>query len=330
MGMIGPETALYPTYVLPGVRPSRPEEKVTTSSPLFSYESHVDPRPVHAHTLVVTIGSFMDAGHIQRLVNDQVTDRLENHMLGHFDVDSLVDYRGNRPTVVFAHDHFANYEAPKITLLQATDSKGVPFLLLRGPEPDFRWEELAATIRRIIDDHDVQLTVMVQSIPMPTPHTRPVHVTRWASRPELIPGNRPMFGTMQMSAAFPAMLAVRLGEAGHDVIGLSASIPQYLSPGDYPDGAIAAIEALESVSELVVPTSGLALVSGAVRAEIDKQIADLEEAREMVADLEANYDRFAARQHLLPSGDSPDLPSADEIAAEAEKFLRSLDDPPQE
>lgn len=299
---------------------------MNTPSPLFSYESHVDPRPVHARTLVVTLGSFMDAGHLQRLVNDQVTDRLENHQLGHFDVDTLVDYRGNRPSIVFAHDHFTRYEAPQITLVHATDGKGTPFLLLRGPEPDFRWEEMAAAIERIIDDHDVQLTVMLQGVPMPTPHTRPVHVTRWASRPELIPDNRPMFGTVQMSAAFPAMLAVRLGEAGHDVIGLSAGIPQYLSPGDYPDGAIAAIQALESVAQVAVPTGGLTLVSGAVRAEIDKQVEESEEAREMVAELEATYDRFAA-QRLLPAGEAEDLPTAEEIAAEAEQFLRSLDDP---
>ncbi|SDB83192.1 PAC2 family protein [Raineyella antarctica] len=303
---------------------------MTTSNPLFSYESHVDPRPVRAHTLVVTMGSFVDAGHIQRLVNDQVTDRLENHRLGHFDADTLVDYRGNRPPIVFAHDHFTRYEAPELTLVQATDAKGTPFLLLTGPEPDFRWEEMAAAIERIIDDHEVRLTVMVQGVPMPTPHTRPVHVTQWASRPELIPDNRPMFGTIAMSAAFPAMLAVRLGEAGHDVIGLSAGIPQYLAPGDYPDGAIAAIHALGSVSELALPTAGLELVSGAVRAEIDKQVEQSEEAREMVAELEANYDRFTARHPLLPAADAADLPTADEIAAEAEKFLRSLDEPPEE
>lgn len=302
---------------------------MTTPSPLFSYESHVDPRPVHAHTLVVTLGSFMDAGHVQRQVNDQVTDRLENHRIGHFDIDALVDYRGNRPPIVFAHDHFTNYQAPEIALLQATDSKGTPFLLLSGPEPDFRWEEMADRIERLIEDHDVQLTVMVQGVPMPTPHTRPVHVTRWASRPELIPGNRPMFGTVQMGAAFPAMLAVRLGESGHDVVGLSASIPQYLSPGDYPDGAIAAIQALESLGDVAVPTSGLELVTRAVRAEIDQQVAASEEAQEMVAELEANYDRFDAR-YRLPGPEAADLPTAEEIAAEAEAFLRNLGEEPRD
>lgn len=303
---------------------------MSTSSPLFTYESHIDPRPVRAHTLVVTVGSFIDAGHVQRQLNDQVSEGLENHQLGHFDTDSLVDYRGSRPQIVFAHDHFVGYEAPEITLHQATDAKGVPFLLLRGPEPDFRWEELADAIEQIIDDHEVRLTVMVQGVPMPTPHTRPVTVTRWASRPELIPDNRTMFGTVRMSAAFPSMLAVRLGEDGHDVVGLSAHIPQYLAPGDYPDGVVTAIDALRAVTQLEVPTSSLRLVSGAVRAEIDQQVAESEEARHMVAELEANYDRFAAQHRLLPSPDSPDLPNGEEIAAEAEDFLRSLEQPPQE
>lgn len=309
---------------------NRPEDQVTTSTPLFTYESHIDPRPVHAHTLVVTMGAFVDAGHVQRQFNDQVTDRLENHQLGHFDTDAIVDYRGNRPSMVFVHDHFTKYEPPQITLHQATDRNGTPFLLLRGPEPDFRWEEIADTIEQIIEDHSVSLTVMVQGIPMPTPHTRPLHITRWASKPSLIPDNRPMMGTMQISASFPAMLALRLGEAGHDVIGLSVNVPQYLAPGDYPDAAIAAIDALKSTSALEVPADSLRLVSGAVRAEIDRQVAESAEAREMVAQMEANYDRFTAEHRLLPGPDTTDLPSADEIAAEAEDFLRSLDDPPSE
>ena len=54
-----------------------------------------------------------------------------------------------------------------------------------------------------------------------------------------------------------------------------------------------------------------------------------EQQAQMVAELEANYDRFDAR-HRLPGPEAADLPSAEEIAAEAEAFLRNLGEEPRE
>lgn len=293
-------------------------------SPLFSYESHVDPRPLHVPTLVVTLGSFMDAGHVQRLLDDQLLNSLDSHLLGRFDVDKLVDYRGTRPPVTFSHDHFTDYEAPRIELHQVTDAQGQEFLLLNGPEPDFRWEELAGQVDRIVEELDVRTTVLVQSIPTPTPHTRPVLVSRYASDPKLLHGNRPIFGTMRMSAGFPQMLAVRLGEAGRDVIGLGAHIPQYLAPGDYPAGVLAIMEEINGTTGLQLPTDKLQVVQTVAQTQIDQQVSQSEEIAGMVAEMERSYDEFMAEHRSLPSPDSADLPSADEIAAEAERFLAGL------
>ncbi|QGF24648.1 hypothetical protein Rai3103_14535 [Raineyella fluvialis] len=106
---------------------------MSQSTPLFTYESHIDPRRVRAATLVVTLGGFVDAGHTQRLVDHQVLEGLESHRVGAFDADVLVDHRAERPGITFAGDRFTDYEPPQLTLLQATDINGVPFLLLRGP-----------------------------------------------------------------------------------------------------------------------------------------------------------------------------------------------------
>ena len=88
---------------------------------LFTWEPHVDQRRIHADTLVVTIGSFLDAGHAQRLMDAQLLDHLPNHVLGRFDADQLIDYAGRRPEIVFDRDHFVDYAKPELALHLVTD-----------------------------------------------------------------------------------------------------------------------------------------------------------------------------------------------------------------
>lgn len=291
---------------------------------LFTWETHIDARTVRARTLVVMLGSFVDAGNVQRLLSAHLGNVCANHVLGRFDVDQLVDYREHRPALVFDRDHFTNYEAPEIVLREMTDEGGERFLLLSGVEPALRWEAVAAEVERIVRALDVSLVVLAQGIPMMVPHTRPVAVTRHSSNPELLDGHKPVFGTVGLAAAFPFLLELRLAEAGHDVVGLTAHIPHYLTQTDHPEGAIALMQAIRDIAGLHVPTTDLAVSAGVVRAQIALQLADNEELQEVVGAMEEQYDQVMAQRELTIG--EADLPSADEIGAEAEKFLQGHHD----
>jgi predicted ATP-grasp superfamily ATP-dependent carboligase len=181
---------------------------------------------------------------------------------------------------------------------------------------------MAAAVADIVERHDVELTLIVGSMPMPAPHTRPVVVSRWASRSELLPGNKPLFGTILMSSAFPLMLGQRLGEADHDVIGLTAHVPHYLADTDFPDAAIALIASIEDVAKLKIPTIQLAVAAGVVRAQIGHQVSESDELGEHVEQLEQSYDEFHRQRELSAAAEN--LPSADEIGEAAEEFLKTL------
>ena len=290
---------------------------------LFSYDSHIDARTIRARVLLVTLGSFADAGHAQRLLDDHMLNNLTNHRIGAFDTDQVISYREQRPSIVFNSDHFSQYRAPSLVLHEVTDAAGESFLLLVGPEPGLQWERVAAAVRDIVERHEVELTVFAQSMPMPAPHTRPVAISRWASRSELLVDNRPMFGTIMMSASFPAMLSTRLGEAGHDIIGLTAHVPHYLADHDFPDAPIALIDALREVGALQIPTITLAVAAGVVRAQIGHQVSESEELGEHVEQLERAYDEFHRQRELAAQAEEA-IPSADEIGEAAEEFLKTL------
>lgn len=291
---------------------------------LFQPEQHVDLRTIRARTLLVTLTSFVDAGQSQHLIDQHLLDNFSHHLLGSFDVDELIDYRGQRPVLIFDTDKFVEYQQPTMELHHLVDESGVPFLLLRGIEPDLRWEKLIKAIRHVLDQTDVQRVVITSAIPMPVPHTRPVAITRHASSPDLIPGNVPMFARMATGGSFPSLLEYRLAESGMQVIGLTAHVPHYLAQSEFPDAAIALINAFSQATGHTIPTTELAIRAGITRAAIANEVAGSEEATGLVHALEEQFDSFQERraEHSLPATHE-DLPTGDDIAAEAEAFLRA-------
>ncbi|AFV89485.1 PAC2 family protein [Acidipropionibacterium acidipropionici ATCC 4875] len=292
---------------------------------LFGWSPDIDPDEIDVSTLILTIGSFTDIGHAQQHLRQSMLAELAHRELGEFRLDEILDHRDSRPPIIFDADHFEGYESPRMVLHEVTDELGQSFLLLDGPEPALRWNQMVDEIRGIIDELGVRLSVVTQSIPMPAPHTRPVQVTRWSSRPELIIGHSSPFGRIQMPASFPAVLSQRLGESRHDVVGLAAHVPHYLTDVDYPDAARALVDAIRQLTGLALPSHALAMAAGVVRAQISNQVEDSEELQAMVSALEEQYDDQSGRREI--ESQQVTLPSADDIGAEAEAFLRSMDDP---
>lgn len=289
---------------------------------LFEFEPHIDRRTVRANRLVVTLGS-RDAGRSQRIVEQHLLNTLPNHVLGRFDADQIIDYGALRPTIAFDRDHFTGYRAPEITLRHVTDAQGQPFLLLNGPEPSLQWERMIGTVDYLIDQFDITETVVVHGVPAPAPHTRAIHVSRYAGQADIVPVSETVPMAFEMGATFTSLLTLRLGERDHQVTGLVAHVPHYLASGDVPAAAIALLERLGEHAGLDLPIGRLSEAAAVLAERVNAEVADSEEAQEMVAELEGQYDHFIRSRSLT---DGVDVPSADEIGAQFEDFLRGLDD----
>lgn len=290
-------------------------------SPHLDAEYHA-PRSDESPTLVVTLGSYGDAGSTQQVIDDHLLERFANHKLGDFDVDQLFDYTGRRPTIVFDRDHYRQYSAPQINLHQVTDASGSDFLLLTGPEPSLQWERMAAAVADVIDRFGVDRTVILQSFPAPTPHTRPIHVSGFATDPALLGDLDGIPASFEMGASFLGVLTVRLGERGKDVVGLVAHVPHYVADSAYPEAAIALLNELRPVSGLELPSDGQLDAAAAVtRQQIEGQVAQSDEAQQIVSQLEDQYERFMSQRALTSKAN---IPTADQIGAEVEEFLKGL------
>ena len=298
-------------------------------SELYHFETDTDPQDLRASVMVLALGGFMDAGHTQKLLTEHLLATGESTVVASFDADQLLDYRSRRPTMVFDTNRWVSYEDPCLALHRLTDRDGTPYLLLTGPEPDFQWERMAEAIRQLVVALGVDLVVTAHGIPMAVPHTRPIGMTSHATDPRLIPLQENPFGRVQVPGSLASLVELRLGESGHDAIGFAVHVPHYLAQAEFADGAVTALNAILAATGLNLPIDDLVAQAGLNRAEIAREVEGSEEVAQVIAALERQYDTFleGRQKPSLLATDVSDLPSADEIGAEFEQFLREIDEP---
>jgi proteasome assembly chaperone (PAC2) family protein len=277
--------------------------------------------------LVHVVRGFVDAGNAGQLAAEHLTEELTTTRLATFDVDQLLDYRSRRPLMTFDQTTWASYTEPELVVDVVEDTNGVPFLLLHGVEPDVQWERYVAAVRQLVERFDVPLTVGLHGIPMGIPHTRPLSVTAHATRPELVADHPSWFGTVQVPASASALLELRLGQNGHDALGFAVHVPHYLAQSAYPQASQAALQKLERATGLELNVESLTPAADEAMQEIERQVAGSEDVAAVVHALEEQYDAFTrsiGRTSLLAG--SSDLPTADELGAEFERFLAQQGD----
>ena len=297
-------------------------------SDLYSFETDTPPGDLRASVLLVSLDGFIDAGQTQRLLTEHILSVLPHTVVASFDVDQLVDYRGRRPTMMFDRDRWSSYDDPTLLLYRVTDADGQPFLILSGLEPDYQWERVVEAIRQLNQLLGVTLTVSIHGIPMAVPHTRPIGRTAHATAPRLIGEHDALFGAVQVPGSLSALLELRLGESGHDALGFAIHVPHYLAQAQFAAAAVLGLESFVTATGLNIPAEHLVAMAGLNRAEIAQEIAGSAEVTEVVEALERQYDQYLRSREKpgLLVTDIRDLPTADEIGAEFERFLRAQTD----
>jgi hypothetical protein len=278
--------------------------------------------------LVAGLTGFADAGNAVTQLSEYLLENLEHHEIVAFDPDALLDYRARRPTMFFDQDHLSDYKPAKLSLYLAKDEMGQQFLFLTGFEPDFQWERFTAAVVQLVEKYAVKDTTWVNAIPMPTPHTRPLGVTVSGNRLELIDSLSIWKPRTQVPSNALHLIEYRLAQLGHPTAGFVLLIPHYLSDTEYPQAAVTALESISAATGLIFPTEKLREQNRTFLAKVEDQVQGNQELERLVGALEERHDSYM-EENPLPSplmDSSGELPSADTIAAELEKFLANRSD----
>ena len=196
-------------------------------------------RPVLIHAL----DGFLTAGAAPRLAATQLRTG-QGEVVRRFDLDELYDYRARRPFITFQSEHYQDYEDPTLDIVLEHDEAGTPYLLLAGPEPDFRWESFIDGVGEVVEEFDVPLTLGLGAVPMGVPHTRPAMITAHGSRPELVDRKNLWSAEVRVPSSVQALLEYRFAQRGLDAAGYVVHVPHYLAQVDYPTAAVALLDAV--------------------------------------------------------------------------------------
>ena len=190
---------------------------------------------------------FIDAGTAGRLLAEHLLRAFPHETVARFDTDRLIDYRSRRPLMTYDNSRWESYEPPELALHLLHDQGGRPFLLLTGPEPDHEWDLFSRAVLSIAAQLDTGPAISFLGIPAGMPHTRPLGVIAHATREELLAGHQRLPSRIQVPGSAPALIELRLGEAGRDALGFAVQVPHYLAQAVYPPAALALLGSVTTV-----------------------------------------------------------------------------------
>ena len=260
--------------------------------------------------MITALDAWVDAGSAATSAAALIAEDAETVAI--VEADSLYDYRARRPTLRINDGRLIELEWPELEVVHRRFGKR-DVLVLTGPEPDYRWRELASEMVQLAHELGVAEWMTLGAIPAAVPHTRPVPVLGLESEAGLLRGDiQPgPTGLMQVPAAAVSVIDMAVAESGIPTLGYFAQVPHYIS-GEYPGAAVALIRAVERHLDEKLTTAVLELEARGIHARLDAAAVADDSTKKYIARLEEMVDESR-------------LPSGDELIGEIERFLRDRD-----
>ncbi|MDH3308333.1 MAG: PAC2 family protein [Acidimicrobiia bacterium] len=257
--------------------------------------------------LIVSFDGWVDAGGVgSAAIGVLAEDSVE---IGRFDPDQIFDYRVNRPLVDFVDGRLSKVDFPKITInARSFDDKDI--LIVSGTEPEFRWFALGESIQRLVSEFGVSQLVCIGSVPGPVPHTYPTPILHTGTADDFESSQQTPEGLLQVPGAAVTAVEWFLSQAGLPTYGFWAQVPHYLTQ-TFHQAALALVERVARHLAVSLPTNDLLDRVDQQRSQLDAMVAGQPEIAAHVERLESL---------------AGEIPSADEIGSEIERFLRNAGD----
>ena len=277
-------------------------------------------RPDHlrAPALVCGFKGWNDAGDAASSAVSFVGDALGAREFATIDPEEFYDFQATRPRIKLTDDTQARaVEWPDVRLYEVRIPRAPrDLILLGGHEPSFRWRTFTGLIVELAEAIGVQLVVTLGALLADVPHTRPVHVTGFATDPALVTRLNLPQSSYEGPTGIVGVLHDACRTAGLPSASLWAGVPHYVAAAANPKAALALVRRVEVLIGVSVDVSDLEVAA----ADYERQVGL---AVQSDPDIQAFVERLERAAESEEAEITPeDVPSGDILAREFQRFLR--------
>jgi proteasome assembly chaperone (PAC2) family protein len=270
--------------------------------------------------MIVAFEGWSDAGDAASLAARYLAESWPVRRFATMDPEEFFDFTATRPQVRLADGGASRrIDWPETLLLAGpVPGTGRDVIILRGVEPQLRWRAFCSNVLGVASALGAQMVVTLGALLADVPHTRPVPIAGAAYEPSLAARFGLEISRYEGETGIVGVLHDACTRAGLPSVGLWASVPHYVHQVTSPKAALALVERAAALVGTQLDPIELRAAGEVYVRQVDERVADDEDAAAYVAQLEEAADQLAA--DTLPADFV--LPSADSLAAEAERFLR--------
>lgn len=274
--------------------------------------------PLRSPVMLIALTGLFDIGGAATTALDRFAPADTAVTIGEIDPDPFYDFTQERPQVELEEGEVRLIRWPENQFDVVRGQGDRDLVVLVGVEPHLGWRTYSACITSVARRLGCEAVVTVGSAAEAVPHTRTPSVTGSTTDPEL--ARRLGIGQPSYEGVTGVVGVIQsdLAEAGIPSVSLRVGVPHYLMNAEHPQ-AVAALQAHLS-HVLNVP-------SPADEGELAEEISRWRSLHDEVVDGDVQlqfYTRMLEQEHDRRAEAS--IPSADDLGAEFEQFLREQRD----
>ena len=269
--------------------------------------------------MVCAFRGWNDAAAAASTALTAIADSLDAELIASLDPEDYFDFQSTRPTISMDEGQTRRIEWPENNLYAVQiPSADRDLVLLDGTEPNLRWRTFSETIATVADTLGVDMVITLGALIAEVSHTLPVPITGLASSAELVEELELERSNYEGPTGIVGVVHDLCRQNGIDSASLWAAVPHYVAAVPNPKAALALLRRLEGLTGIAVEASELEEETSDYERQIARAVAANPEIEDLVARIEAE------QVDMIEEGE--ELPSADSLAQEFQRFLRQRGD----
>jgi proteasome assembly chaperone (PAC2) family protein len=279
-----------------------------------------DPPHLRSPVLVCAFRGWNDAAASASTALTTVANALDADPVATIDPEEYFDFQSTRPTITLEDGESRRIEWPENNFYAArVPAADRDLVLLDGTEPNLRWRTFSETVTTAADALGVEMVITLGALIAEVSHTLPVPISGLASSASMVDELELERSNYEGPTGITGVVHDLCNQAGIESASLWAAVPHYVAAVPNPKAALALLRRLEGLTGIAVEASELEEETLDYEEQIGRAVAANPEIEELVS-------RIEAEQVDLLSAEGEELPSADTLAREFQRFLRQRGD----